>query len=239
MGAAMGNPGRARRIGTDRGCAAPVAQIIDEDASGALALISQRHIPICVACGEASSSRFAQSWAASCVMRFGSGATTWRPLPPVVLGQLSSPSRWGSRRIATDFRGDPGRLWLADRFIQWRRIADQSIQALAHHTRFLLGETALHFAGIEQAAIVPPADIERRHPARICTELFDKGYDGERRAFAAFYLQPGLLPARAVGRVAPLRDESLEAHFARLPIDLIRVGLEMIGVEKTTRHFCH
>jgi hypothetical protein len=67
-------------------------------------------------------------------------------------------------------------------------------------------------------------------------ELFDKSYDGEGGAFAAFDLEPGLLPARAVGSVPPLRNDSLEPHFACLPIDFLRVGFEMI---ETTWDLCH
>src|SRR5204862_3133405 len=91
---------------------------------------------------------------------------------------------------------------------------------------------ALHLSGVEQPPVRPPADIKGRYAARVSAELFDEGDNGEAAALLAFGLDPGVLPAGPVGRVALFRDDAFKPHPAGMRIDILGLGFEVIRKEK-------
>src|SRR5690349_1804413 len=97
-------------------------------------------------------------------------------------------------------------------------------------------KAALHLAGIKQATGLPPPEIERRRSAWFRAQLFDEGNDRICAALAAFDLDPAFLPTRTVGRITPLRHNAFKAHLAGLGVDLLRVGFEVVGIEKASGH---
>jgi len=68
--------------------------------------------------------------------------------------------------------------------------ANERIEPLAQIARLRFGEAAAHLSGIEQPVALTATHIEGGDPPRLGAELLDEGYDRERVAFAALYLDP-------------------------------------------------
>jgi hypothetical protein len=113
---------------------------------------------------------------------------------------------------------------------------DQRIECFAHLPGTRLGVAAAGLAGIDEPIPVPAADVERSDLARPCAELFDKRHNGKRLALGAFELQPNVLAARAVGRIATLGDDPFKLELARVAIDgLAAVHFEVLDVDDLGR----
>lgn len=129
-------------------------------------------------------------------------------------------------------RLDPSRLRLFDRQIERRSLADQRIQALAQFARRRLGVTGTHLAGVEQLAVILPADVERRDFARARPKLLHEGDDRKGLALLALELDPALLPARAVRLAQPLGDQAFQPQLAPLVEDHVAVGRKRLDIDE-------
>src|SRR5437764_4296241 len=64
------------------------------------------------------------------------------------------------------------------------------------------------------------------------TKLFDERDDRKGLALLAFELEPGLLPARAVGRVGAFGDQAFQSELAGIPEYLLTVGFDVLNEHK-------
>ena len=101
----------AGRIRHDRGRAALVAQLVEEDAALALGLADVGGEEVGLGLGERPAKRSAKSLHRRPVRRASSGTTTWTPLPPDSIGKLFRPMSASRprRRTAAAFTSSKSR----------------------------------------------------------------------------------------------------------------------------------